>query len=316
MANEYYTLVTAAGRALEVQAKANNVPLKLTRMAVGDGNGSEYSPSGAETKLKRERWRGNLNTLSAHPDHPNWLIAEAVLPDEVGGWWIREVGLFASTGVLYAIAKYPPTYKPVLADGADKMLYLRMIFEVTNTASVTLQVDPSIVLATRTYVDERHDTLHRSQAALAAAQVDTMRRQIAHDDQLADSNGTLHQSLTALAAEQDHVAQRQAEHARQMLYRREEIDRTLTAVAAAQVQTMHRQVVHDAQLHDGHETLSQSLTALAAEQDHAARRQAEHARQMLYRREEIDRTLTAMAAAQIQTMARQLEHEYRLPAKP
>jgi len=186
MANEYYTLVTNAGRALEVQAKASNVPVKLTQMAVGDGgvNGENFAPSGTQTTLAGERWRGNLNTLSVHPDNPTWLVAEAVLPDDVGGWWIREVGLFSDTGVLYAIAKYPPTFKPVLADGANKMLYLRMIFEVTNTASVTLQVDPSIVLATRAHVDDRYALLHQSLITLAATQIQTMQRQIEHEYRL------------------------------------------------------------------------------------------------------------------------------------
>jgi len=160
MANDYPTLVTLAGRALEVQAKASNVPLKLTHMAVGDAgdnSASGWHPTGAETTLVRERWRGQINTLMQHPDHPAWLVAEAVLPDDAGGWWIREVGLFTETGTLYAIAKYPPTFKPVLADGVAKMLYIRMIFKVTNAASVTLQVDPSIVLATRSFVQDKHD---------------------------------------------------------------------------------------------------------------------------------------------------------------
>jgi len=223
-----------------------------------------------------------------------------VLPDDSGGWWIREVWLITHTGVLlYAIAKYPPTYKPVLADGANKMLYLRMIFEVTNAASVTLQVDPSIVLATRAYVDERHDVLHLSQAALAAAQVQTMHRQIVHDDQMADSHAALQQTLTVLSAEQNQAIQRQTEHARQMVYRHEEIDQALTAVAVAQVQTMHRQVIHDDQITNNHEALHQTLVALSAEQSQTMQRQAEHARQMVYQHEYIDQALTAMAIAQI-----------------
>jgi len=184
MANQYPSIVTVAGRAGEVQAKASNVPLRLTTMAVGDGNGSEYWPTGSETVLKRERWRGNLNRLAVHPDNPTWLLAEAVLPDDAGGWWIREMGLFTDTGLLYAIGRYPPTFKPLLADGISSMLYLRMIFEVTNAASVTLQVDPSIVLATRAYVQDRYDALFAAQMGLAAAQIQTMNRQLEHEYRL------------------------------------------------------------------------------------------------------------------------------------
>jgi len=248
MANAYYTLVTATGRALEAQAKASNTALKLTRMAVGDSLGAEYDPTGSETKLKRERWRGNLNTLSVHPDHPNWLIAEAVLPDAAGGWWIREVGLLTATGTLYAIAKYPPTYKPVLADGGNKMLYIRMIFEVTNTANVTLQVDPSVVLATRSYVDDRHQALHLSQTALAAVQVDTMHRQVVSNEQEATRDATVQQTLAELAVGQTQAAQRLRNTERRLADRQQALTAAFAAMACAQIQTMTRQIEHEHRL--------------------------------------------------------------------
>lgn len=166
---EFYSLITAAGRALEVQAKASNVPLKLSLMAVGDGGGAAYNPIGTEGALRGEKWRGNLNSLLPHPKNPAWLIAECILPDQEGGWWVREVGLLTEADVLYAIAKYPPTFKPVLASGAGKMLYVRMIFEVTNAASVQLQVDPSVVLATREALQVGLDAKLDNQGTAVAA---------------------------------------------------------------------------------------------------------------------------------------------------
>ncbi|XLM21028.1 phage tail protein, partial [Chromobacterium piscinae] len=93
--------------------------------------------------------------LSTDPANPNWIIAELVIPDEVGGFTIREVGVFDAAGALIAVGKFPESYKPVLADGANKQLYVRLIMEVSNAAAVTLQVDPSVVLATRATVDQR-----------------------------------------------------------------------------------------------------------------------------------------------------------------
>lgn len=156
MANEFFTLLTASGKAKLAAAQANGAPLQISQMAVGDGdNGGDYTPSESQTALKHETWRGALNHLAVDPNNPNWVVAEAVLPDTVGGFYIREVGLFDSRGDLIAIGKFPESYKPLLAAGANKQLYVRMILEVSNTAAVTLLVDPSVVLATRSAVEQR-----------------------------------------------------------------------------------------------------------------------------------------------------------------
>ncbi|WP_240947014.1 phage tail-collar fiber domain-containing protein [Leeia aquatica] len=156
MANEFFTLLTTTGKARLAAAQASSTPLQITHMAVGDGdNGSYYNPVESQTALKHETWRGALNNLSVDQSNPNWIVAELVIPDTVGGFYIREVGLFDSTGNLIAVGKFPESYKPTLASGSNKQLYVRMILEVSNAASVTLLVDPSVVLATRSTVDQR-----------------------------------------------------------------------------------------------------------------------------------------------------------------
>ncbi|WP_199154413.1 phage tail protein [Chromobacterium sp. ASV23] len=156
MSNDFFTLLTAVGKNKLAAASTGGAPLKLTHMAVGDGdNGGYYTPSEAQAALKHEVWRAPLNNLSTDPQNPNWIIAELVIPDEVGGFTIREVGVFDADGALIAVGKFPESYKPVLADGANKQLYVRLIMEVSNAAAVTLQVDPSVVLATRATVDQR-----------------------------------------------------------------------------------------------------------------------------------------------------------------
>lgn len=156
MANEFFTILTATGRNKLANATATATPLNLTRMAVGDGdNGAYYSPTEAQTALKHEVWRGAINHLAVDANNPNWIVAELVIPDNVGGFYIREVGLFDSTGAMIAVGKFPESYKPTLAAGSNKQLYVRMILEVANTSAVTLLVDPSVVLATRQYCDDK-----------------------------------------------------------------------------------------------------------------------------------------------------------------
>ncbi|EDB3404883.1 phage tail protein [Salmonella enterica subsp. enterica] len=157
MDNEFYTLLTDRGMAKIASALADKKQLHLQKMAVGDGGGQYYEPTASQTNLRHEVWRGEMNTLTVAPNNPNWLIAELVLPEEVGGWYVREVGVFDNEGELIAIGKFPESYKPLLPGGCGKQVCIRLIMEVSNTTEVTLTVDPSIVLATRDYVDVRLD---------------------------------------------------------------------------------------------------------------------------------------------------------------
>lgn len=157
MDNEFYTLLTDRGMAKIASALADKKQIHLQKMAVGDGGGQYYEPTASQTKLRHEVWRGEMNTLTVAPNNPNWLIAELVLPEDVGGWYVREVGVFDDEGELIAIGKFPESYKPLLPGGCGKQVCIRLIMEVSNTTAVTLTVDPSIVLATRDYVDARLD---------------------------------------------------------------------------------------------------------------------------------------------------------------
>jgi phage-related tail fiber protein len=150
---DYYTLLTNAGIAYETACKAAGTPIKLTQISVGDGGGSVYNPAATATALKREVWRGPLNALFQDEKNPSWLLAEVTIPPDVGGWYVREAGLWTDTGVLYAIVKYPESFKPVLAtSGSGKEFYIRSIFETSNASLVTLLIDDTVVKATRAWV--------------------------------------------------------------------------------------------------------------------------------------------------------------------
>ena len=150
---DYYTLLTNAGIAYETACKAAGVPIKLTQISVGDGGGAVYNPAATATALKREVWRGPLNALFQDEKNPSWLLAEVTIPPDVGGWYVREAGLWTDTGILYAIVKYPESFKPVLAtSGSGKEFYIRSIFETSNASLVTWLIDDTVVKATRAWV--------------------------------------------------------------------------------------------------------------------------------------------------------------------
>jgi hypothetical protein len=150
----FYTILTAIGKAKLANAQVQGTAVNLTQMAVGDGNGAYYEPTEAQTALVREKWRGNINRIITDQTNPNWIVIEMIIPTTEGGFTVREAGVFDDAGNMIAIGKYPETYKPTLAEGSGKDLYIRMILEVTNVSTVTLKIDPAVVLASRSYVDQ------------------------------------------------------------------------------------------------------------------------------------------------------------------
>ncbi|WP_051183048.1 phage tail protein [Desulfocurvibacter africanus] len=158
MAEQFYTILTKVGHAKLANALALGQSVSLTHMAVGQGvSGGYYEPTETQTALKSEAWRGPVNALNVDPQNASWLVAELVIPTSVGNFTVREAGLFDVDNDLIAVGKYPQTYKPQLADGAGKDLYIRLIVQVSNTSVVTLKVDPAVVLATRGYAEAQAD---------------------------------------------------------------------------------------------------------------------------------------------------------------
>ena len=155
MATKYYAVLTNVGAAKLANATALGAQVEITQMAVGDGNGALPTPNPAQTALVHELRHAPLNTLSIDPNNANQIIAEQVIPEDVGGWWIREIGLFDKDGDMIAVANCAETYKPQLQEGSGRVQIVRMILIVSNTAAVTLKIDPSVVLATRAYVDSQ-----------------------------------------------------------------------------------------------------------------------------------------------------------------
>ncbi|MDM3162718.1 phage tail protein [Citrobacter sp. Cf118] len=155
MATKYLALLTNIGAAKLAKATALGTKVEITQLAVGDGNGVLPTPNPAQTALVHELRRAPLNMLTVEPANASQIIAEQVIPEDVGGWWIREIGLFDKDGDMVAIANCAETYKPQLQEGSGRVQVIRVILIVSSTEAVTLKIDPAVVLATRQYVDNK-----------------------------------------------------------------------------------------------------------------------------------------------------------------
>lgn len=151
--SQFFAILTAVGEAKQANATALGTPWTFKEMAVGDANGTDPIPNRAQTKLINEWRRAPVNQVRTDPANPNIIITEQVIPPDVGGRWIREIGLFDADGDLVAVANCAPSFKPLLAQGTGKTQVIRMNFIVANTAQIVLKIDPAVVLATREYVD-------------------------------------------------------------------------------------------------------------------------------------------------------------------
>jgi len=147
-------MLTTQGAAKKTNCDALGIPWEPRYMLIGDANGTDPVPSPTQTKLVNQVYRAQLNQLRVSPTDANILIAELVLPPDVGGWWIRELALEDKDGVFCAVANAAPSYKPLLAQGSGRNQVVRMHIITSGTSNIQLKIDPSVVLATRQYVDE------------------------------------------------------------------------------------------------------------------------------------------------------------------
>ena len=150
----YQTLITTLGQAKIGAAIANESFVNLYEIALGDGNGNPVTPDVTQTGLVREVYRNQINALQTDPSNPNWIVTELVVPSTSGGWTVREVGIYDNAGGLIAVGNFPDTYKPLVDEGSSRDLVVRIIMEVSDTAAITLTIDPSVVLATRQWVQD------------------------------------------------------------------------------------------------------------------------------------------------------------------
>lgn len=148
----FFLKLTPTGLAKLAAASTGGPAVSLTQMAVGDGNGNPIVTSPLPTALAREVYRTQINSLYVNPNDSTMMIAEMLIPSNVGGWAVREIAVLDSTGAVFAIGNFPDTYKPVAAEGGTRDMIVHAAIKVSNAANVQLVIDTSIVTATRPWV--------------------------------------------------------------------------------------------------------------------------------------------------------------------
>ncbi len=152
--SKYKAIITTAGAAKIAAASAGGTQLKITRMAVGDGNGTLPIPNPAQTKLINEKYRATLNGLTIDKSIKNHIVAEFIIPANVGGFWLREMGLYDDFGTLIAVSNVAESYKPKLEEGSGRTQTLRMILIVSSAAAISVIAGGDTVLATKDFVND------------------------------------------------------------------------------------------------------------------------------------------------------------------
>ncbi|AQW80796.1 phage tail-collar fiber protein (DUF3751 domain) [Campylobacter pinnipediorum subsp. pinnipediorum] len=149
------TMITNVGLSKLIQATSNNNTIQLTHMAVGDGQGEINQDM---TSLQNEKHRFSINAITINAQDNHILDVEGVINASVGGFYIREAGIFCDDGSLFAIAKVAESYKPLLNEGSAKDITISFKIQVSNTNLINLVVDNNVVLATRKWVKDEHYT--------------------------------------------------------------------------------------------------------------------------------------------------------------
>ncbi|HBZ4038439.1 TPA: phage tail protein [Klebsiella pneumoniae] len=145
---KYSAVVTAAGREKMAAAAITGQPVGFAFMGVGDGGGVVPAPDPTQVSLVNERYRAALNRVVIADQSANIIRAEMIMPPQVGGFWLREAGLFDEDGVCLAVASLAPSYKPLLAEGSGRLQALNIWIAVSSTADVQLLTDPTVIIAT------------------------------------------------------------------------------------------------------------------------------------------------------------------------
>ena len=165
MSQQFRTVTTNAGRNAVREALTQGKTVKLSHMSVGDGGGNPVTPLSTMTKLVNERFRAQINDIVLDPATPDLFTSELFIPQAEGGWYIREVGLWMDDGTLFAVGNTPLTEKPDISSGAATDLLVRLIIRVLDAATISIEIDPAQVLATREYVDRKLDAHNKDGGA-------------------------------------------------------------------------------------------------------------------------------------------------------
>ncbi|EOW9163162.1 phage tail protein [Vibrio cholerae] len=162
MSKTYSTIPTRIGAAKLRNASILNTTVKIVKVAFGDGGGSEYEPTGEETSLKRQTYFTVPNYIKEEGSSPTWVEMEAVIPHNVGGWYLREFCCYDEDDDLIFIGNLPESYKPSGDAGVIKDLVFEMVYDAVAANVVSLKIDANVVIATRKFVEDQFE-LHKQE---------------------------------------------------------------------------------------------------------------------------------------------------------
>ncbi|HGA8806980.1 TPA: phage tail protein [Salmonella enterica subsp. enterica serovar Saintpaul] len=158
---KFKTIITDYGKQRLIAAMSpGGTKLTLTQMAVGDGGGNPTNPDTTNTTLINEVWRAAVNSVSVDKKHSNIIIVELLIPAEVGGFWVREAGIYDEFNKLVAICSLPASEKPLLEQGSGRAQTVRMTLVISDLSTINITIDSTTIIATNDYVDnslEEHE---------------------------------------------------------------------------------------------------------------------------------------------------------------
>jgi len=149
LSENFYTILTAIGKSKLANSAVLGSKVNFNTLKVGDGNGTYYEPSEDQTSLINKVWEGNINSISIDESNSNWIVIETIIPATDGGFFIREAGIFDEDEDLIAVSKISETYKPIISEGSTKDVSIKIVLEVSNVDSITLKIDPNVIVATK-----------------------------------------------------------------------------------------------------------------------------------------------------------------------
>ncbi|EEF2417071.1 phage tail protein [Salmonella enterica] len=158
---KFKTIITDYGKQRLIAAMSpGGTKLTLTQMAVGDGGGNPTNPDTTSTALVNEVWRAAVNSVTVDKTHSNIIIVELLIPAEVGGFWIREAGIYDEFNKLVAVCSLPASEKPLLEQGSGRAQTVRMTLVISDMSTINITIDSTTIMATNEYVDnslEEHE---------------------------------------------------------------------------------------------------------------------------------------------------------------
>lgn len=165
MPNNYGTIITTTGAALIANCILSGGKVNIREAAAGDGGGTYYQPTVGQTTLRNEKWRGDIAHAEISTSTANMINVKIVIDDSVGGFTVREIGLFDDDGTLVAICNTPDIEKVALSGGVSGKLTLVVHIVVADASVVSFTITPALDTVSHAEMDAAFSEHNTSSSA-------------------------------------------------------------------------------------------------------------------------------------------------------